>query len=489
MPALTIPRSLVLSLALLLPACRDELPPDAPDVAVMRLTISSPSASTSIDVASPAACNTVTGGIRIPVNAEVTISALFLTPDGEPDEYANEAARYRLVGSGSADPAPSTPGVSFTRIDAFSGRLLGTSAGSGTTTFSLVHAETGAVIWGPCQVGTTAVVAETSPIAWNTLAGSPQSHGSHFQDASFISPQEGWVIGAPGDVYHTADGGTSWDKRFETAPTASTSFFRSVAFVSGTKGWIGDLNRFNNPEPLRSLWETLDGGRTWTNISSRITGAPLAGICGMWVIDATTVVGVGRWNGPAAFIRTQDAGATWQSLSLAPLLTGAVDVFFFNAQSGLIAGARGVGNSGAEQNASRAVILATSDGGATWSERHVVSRTGSWSWKISFPSTTVGYVAIQGPSSGALLLQTLDGGMTWREIEVTGAPATGLWGAGFSTPLSGWIGAEGEVWETRDGGLTWTKAPWALGQNINRFRMLSDGSAFAIGQKIHRASP
>ena len=433
-------------------------------------------------------CPTIAGGIEIPANVDVTMSASFLTEEGEPDPHANAGSGYRLSGNGTAEPALTATSSSVTRVDAFSLALHGTSAASGSITLSLVHTRSGNVVWGPCSVPVSVVAPEATPAPWATVAASPQSSGGHFQDASFISDLKGFVIGAPGEVYYTGDGGISWEKRYEIPATSPASLFRSVAFVSETKGWVGDLNRFNNPVPGRSLWETTDGGRTWTNISNRISGPPVTGICGMWVIDANTIVGVGRWNGPAAFVKTQDAGATWQSVALAPLLTGAVDVFFFNAQSGLIAGARGVGNSVDEQNASRLVILATGDGGATWTERFVGSQLGAWSWKISFPTPTVGYIATQGPTTDPVILKTVDGGITWREISIEGV-TVGFWGAGFSSALTGWVGGNDGVWETRDGGLTWSRVQWAGSQSINRFRMLANGSAIAVGKQIHRQAP
>ena len=397
------------------------VPEPTPDAVTLRLQISAPGSTVALEVGSAPGCGTVAGGIELPLNADVAVQASFLNAAGETDPVAIVGSAYRLAGENGADPAPSAASMSFTRTDAFSGTLRGSVAATATISFRLGHASSGATAWGPCTLALNVVAPETTPTPWSTIAGSPESDGSHFQDGSFLSSQQGWVIGAPGTVYYTADGGANWEQRFVTAPTASTSFFRSVAFVSETKGWVGDLNRFNNPDPERSLWETLDGGRSWTNISNRITGASVTGICGMWVVDASTVVGVGRWNGPAAFVKTQDGGATWQSVSLAPHLTGAVDVYFFDAQSGLIGGARGVGNSVAQQASSRVVVMATTDGGATWSERFVGSREGAWSWKISFPTPSVGYIATQGPTSGSVVLKTLDGGLTWREIEISGA--------------------------------------------------------------------
>lgn len=334
-----------------------------------------------------------------------------------------------------------------------------------------------------CDGGTTGPPPPSAPPEWELLEASPTVVRHHFQDAWFISPDEGWVVESVGRTHHTADGGESW----EMLSSQSEVFFRSVVFVSPTLGWIGDLNGFNSPEPQRALWETRDGGRTWTNITDRVVGPEPVGLCGMFSVDAETIYGVGRWSGPAVFVRTDDGGATWESVDLAPLATGAVDVHFFDRDRGLIGAGRGVGNSPEEQQASRTVVLATEDGGRTWEERFVGSAEGSWAWKMSFPSPDVGYVATQGPSAGGIVLKTEDGGRTWSEIVVPGAPDGGFWGLGFATPERGWVGVDGGgVMETNDGGLTWTGEDWAEDQTLNRFRMLTPDLGFAVGARVFR---
>lgn len=476
----------------LMSGCGDDLPPQpepTPSIASVRLLFTAPTAEMRLGVGLAPECEAAVGGLQLPLNVDATLSAVFLDDAGEPDPAANNAATHRLSGDGDVDPELSVGSIAFTRTGAQTGTLRGTAPVSGTITLSLVHVASGRVDWGPCAIPVTVLAPEAAPPAWTPATASPVSSGSHFQDASFVSPTRGWVVGAPGEVYLTNDGGASWEQRYAIPSNSSLSFFRSTAFISDTKGFIGDLNRFNNPEPLRSLWETTDAGATWTNISSRITGAPVTGVCGMWVIDATTVVGVGRWNGPATFVKTTDAGATWQGVSLAPMLTGAVDVYFFDAMNGIIAGGRGVGNLPVEQLASVVVVLGTTDGGATWTPRFTGSFTGAWSWKISFPTPEIGYIATQGPGSGATVLKTVDGGQSWREITIRSGPSGGLWGAGFTSARVGWVGADNGVWETRDGGLTWSQTSWGTDGSINRFRILPSGNAFAIGKQVYRLAP
>jgi photosystem II stability/assembly factor-like uncharacterized protein len=321
---------------------------------------------------------------------------------------------------------------------------------------------------------------------WQMLSNSPVTPTQHFQDGWFLNENEGWVVGIYGDVFHTGDGGTTWSRTHD-APNGA-SFFRSVVFVSPTRGWVGDLNNFNNPLPKRSLWETEDGGETFTNISDRIVGPEPVGICGMWSVDAQTIFAVGRWSGPAVFVSSTDGGATWRSVSLAPMMTGAVDVYFRDRLHGIVVGGRGVGNTPAEQNSSVTVILSTDDGGATWTERYAGTQLGHWAWKISFPTPLVGYVATQGPADDLVTLKTTDGGMTWTE-SVISSDELGLSGAGFVSATTGWVGGETGAFETTDGGNTWQKATWAGSEAINRFRMLSSGKGYAIGKHIFKYTP
>ena len=328
---------------------------------------------------------------------------------------------------------------------------------------------------------------------WSLLPNSP-SYGltadafGHFMDASFINPDEGWVVGIQGDMYHTTNGGITWTQLHAPSNAIGTPLYRSVVFITPQVGFVGDLNNFSNPASNRSLYATRDGGVTLTNITSTIVGPEPVGLCGMWEVDGTSIFGVGRWNGPAVFVRSTDAGATWTSMSLAPMLTGAVDVYFFDKLHGIIAGARGDGNSEAEQRSSRAVVLGTDDGGNTWKERYVSSTLGHRLWKISFPTPQTGYIAVQGSGTDRFIIKTTDGGQTWAELPI---PTTdfGFDGAGFISENVGWIGADTVVFETVDGGKSWAKAHWDKGEDINRFRIFPSGVAYAVGKHIFKYLP
>jgi photosystem II stability/assembly factor-like uncharacterized protein len=202
------------------------------------------------------------------------------------------------------------------------------------------------------------------------------------------------------------------------------------------------------------------------------------GICGIWVVSESVVYACGRYDGPPRVIKTTDGGATWTSQDLTPLATTLIDAYFVDQDNGFVVG--GIGSSFFNR---LAVILQTTNGGASWVTRHTTTRTGEWSWKISFPTPMVGYVSIERFSDQAFFLKTTDGGQTWQDKFFLSAYEEQ--GIGFATPALGWIGGwTGPTYETTDAGTTWQLA--GFGQNINRFRMLSPALGYAVGETVYK---
>jgi photosystem II stability/assembly factor-like uncharacterized protein len=322
------------------------------------------------------------------------------------------------------------------------------------------------------------------PEGWTLLANSPASPANaRHDDLFFMDTANGWLINTRGEVYRTDDGGATWQS---LAHFPDGIFPRCVGFASATLGWVGNLNiTAGQIRPDSSLWETTDGGRTWSNISTRIGGDTVIGLCGMRVVSRSVAVAVGRWLGPAVFVKTTDGGRTWTSRSLAPLATGVVDLFFFNERDGFVVGGLGDGSTEAEQRASRAVVLATADGGETWQARYTSTAVGQRCWKIQFVTDRVGYVTTEGPTPEGVVLKTTDGGLTWRPMLVD--PAVPFEGVAFVSPDRGWVGAFPTLYSTLDGGQTWRRL--AFGTRVNRMRVLNESLIYASGDRVYRWTP
>ena len=166
---------------------------------------------------------------------------------------------------------------------------------------------------------------------------------------------------------------------------------------------------------------------------------------------------------------------------MAPLATSLIDVRFFDELNGLA-----VGGTGPSLSDRHAVILSTSDGGATWQTRYSSNRPGAeWCWKISFANRFTGFVSIERQDQLAprFIAFTTDGGVTWGEIRfVDGYDEEGI---GFLNGLTGWVGGwTGDTYETLDGGASWHLAGW--GFNVNRVRFLSPELGYAVGQTVYK---
>lgn len=302
---------------------------------------------------------------------------------------------------------------------------------------------------------------------WSQLEAAPYT-GYRFADAHFPVRTIGWLVNAT-DVFKTADGGDSW-----VSQDLHGSGLRSVGFADTLSGWIGTL------DAEAVLFETRDGGATWTDISNRIDGPPPTGICGIWVVDKETVYAVGRFDGPPRFLASQDGGESWTSRDLGRHLATLVDVQFFDRSRGLVVGGSEIGVG------SRAVVLQTADGGRSWSVVHVSADLDEWAWKIFFLNDQLGFVAVESPSRGKLL-RTSDGGLTWEELIVPGNRL--LQAVGFISDSVGWIGGHGHTSMTADGGRSWSKVD--AGHALNRVRLSGDSLLYAVGTQVlfYRISP
>lgn len=325
---------------------------------------------------------------------------------------------------------------------------------------------------------------------WELLDRSPDRGNARHDDIFFVNESIGFLVNTAGEVFRTDDAGDSWQAK---VPVTSGVRFRSVGFANENHGWAGTVYT-----PTHVLYETVDGGNSWTNITSRISGLAPDGICGLSVVSANVVVGVGAFFGSPKFVKTSDGGNTWTSTSMAGHAATLIDVHFFDESTGIA-----VGGTGSSYNGN-AVVLITTDGGDSWETAYESTRApgidGEWGWKISFPTRMTGYVSVEYNSNSnprpAKVLKTEDGGVTWNALSIpSSTQRAGLQGIGFVTPEIGWASGRGTTTVTTDGGITWTSLTHAaegpdgqLDGRVNRIRLVNDTLAFATGSRVYRLS-
>lgn len=264
----------------------------------------------------------------------------------------------------------------------------------------------------------------------------------------FASEQEGWVVGELGRVYHTTDGGKTFsrsDPGTRTALTGVSCLSDGSVVVVGQKGLA-----------LRST----DKGQTWTKLETGSKRDLLS------VDFATPQLGVAVGDF-GVMIRTEDGGQTWTKIALPTDLVlpedvaeivepGDVllyDVDFVDAQHGWAVGEFGV-------------LLATADGGQTWTAQK------------SPVETTLFGVHFTDPNNGfatgieQVMLRTSDGGQHWEKVRVPGRKGFVL--ALFDVAVQGkvgWaIGDSGLLLRTTDAGASWQMVDLPIKLAGNWFR-------------------
>ena len=200
-------------------------------------------------------------------------------------------------------------------------------------------------------------------------------------DVFFINENTGWVVG--GDysterIFKTTNGGTNWD--VQTSGTANKLF--SVYFIDANTGW--SVGGPSSPKIIK----TTNGGINWFTQTTSV-GTPLYSVM---FADANTGWAVAGYIGGETIIKTTNGGQVWFSQSSG-------DTRYLRAcfvKNALTAFAAGQGGK----------LIATSNGGINWT----IINTGSTIelWSIKFANDSVGYAI-----GDNVVLKTTNGGLTF----------------------------------------------------------------------------
>ena len=323
-------------------------------------------------------------------------------------------------------------------------------------------------------------------INWKKLETEP--YRGKQDDITFIDEKTGWYVNGFGNIFHTEDGGTTWQNQLKKEGT----FFRTIAFIDKNIGFAGTVGTdyFPNVKDSIPLYGTKDGGKTWNPV--KYNGPYVKGLCAIdivkeQIINAGNVAykyhifAVGRVGSPANIMISHDSGATWTSSSMQEDCKMLFDIKMFDKNEGFACAA-----SSDDLSTSNAVILKTKNGGKTWQKVYQSNRPFECTWKVSFPSKNVGYVTIQSYNTDPNIKQqhvakTTDGGKTWTELKLVEDNAAREFGIGFIDEQHGFVGTMNSGFETKDGGQTWSKID--LGRACNKIRIYKtpEGKNYGYG--------
>jgi len=330
-------------------------------------------------------------------------------------------------------------------------------------------------------------------LIWKKLE--TESYPGKQDDITFVDENTGWYVNGYGKIFHTKDGGTTWEKQLEQ----KGSFFRTVAFIDKNNGFVGTVGTdyFPNVTDTIPLYGTKDGGKTWNPV--KYNGPYVKGLCAIDIVKEQYinhgkidfkhhVFAVGRVGSPANIMISHDDGATWISKSLQADCKMLFDIKMVNKNIGFVCAA-----TSEDISSSNALILKTIDGGKTWKNVYQSNRPFETTWKIAFPTEKVGYVTIQSYNPDKSISQqrvakSMDGGETWTEINLVDDAGSREFGIGFIDENHGFVGTMNSGFETKDGGKSWTKID--LGIACNKIKIYKNSAnnvfGYAIGVNVFK---
>lgn len=327
-----------------------------------------------------------------------------------------------------------------------------------------------------------------APAAGATPGWTESSLGpAALSDIDFYGPDAGLAVGWEGNIWRTADGGTSWQRadagiearlRKVSLADPHTAYalgdnvllksvdaghtwnalplpaieelqgFRTMDFRDASVGLVlatvtkPPTDPPSPPEPDSLILSTTNGGATWNVIG------PGLGWLDDIIFATSNVAYAAGWG---RLLRSEDQGRSWKPVPAAvlddegmPLPQTPSGAFpshlaFVNEDTGYAIGG---------------AILKTTDGGATWRTLPVASIAGIADIDFADPTT--------GLAVGTHVLRTIDGGASWKEMAHPGqgwlaavhmVDANKAYVAGFS-PGQG-TPPGGGIYRSKDGGATW----------------------------------
>jgi photosystem II stability/assembly factor-like uncharacterized protein len=246
----------------------------------------------------------------------------------------------------------------------------------------------------------------STPRPTRTPIPTPTTPASRISAYTFADADHGWLA-TDNTLWHTTDGGTTWQPQFDLPEPAE-----QIVFTSPQQGWIATATGY---------LVTDDGGATWlpTNASGPLhrphwyrehcsggTSRP-ASISFIndqqgWLL-CSGEPGAGH---QAKHVRyTDDAGQTWTTRSDSlPSFGAGASIFFLDAQQGWLT--TGLGRA-----------YHTTNGGHSWQPwgNVVIEAVRTKTWPF-FLSEQHGFVVFWPNQGTNLLVRTTDSGQSWEQI-------------------------------------------------------------------------
>ena len=237
------------------------------------------------------------------------------------------------------------------------------------------------------------------------------------EDIWFTNPSNGILTTDNNGLFSSADGGNTWNPIPNTSGIAAFN----LQFVDSLNGFVqGEY-----------IWNTNDGGATWTKRSE----TPIA----IYSQFITPTAGFYFSPSTGLFV-THDGGTTWNNIfkPTTPNPNNRYPFFFLDSLKGF--------------SMMNGHFNKTTDGGITWEiKSNITTKVFNEYFRMQFLDSLNGFCAT--PDG---LLKTTDGGNNWINcFDLSASPSAYLIPQFFDTH-NGYLMTVNGIYKTTDGGQNWT---------------------------------
>jgi len=286
----------------------------------------------------------------------------------------------------------------------------------------------------------------------------------------FVDEQHGWAVGGLGSIFHTKDGGESWQEQSSGTDYVleSTAFAnRQCGWAAG--GWLRDKT-VATCGGIGIILATKDAGQHWRACWQGKGG---------WFHDVCFVDEKAGWvcgeNGTV--LKTEDGGATWTQLQATNTMDILYGICFANRDCGWAVG----GNE---------TIISTRDGGRTWTRERCPLLPRPLGTRKTFRAVSaVDPMHCWIVGTEGTVLRTKDGGKTWQlqplGIDPWAMHVFDFVSVCFVNEQCGWAAGEigSVIFHTRDGGRTWQGIRTGIGHALSCVHFLDSQTGWAVGER------